>query len=131
MDGQYDNTNSAVAYNPRDNETLLSTGKVNNNGNEERIVILKSALPDGRVIRDVYEKVGTLFQNDKAGENMPLFSGPFKERRIAVWLKQNDQYGPFLSGKIEDKYDPNAVQSDIPAEPTEQKKVLVDDDIPF
>lgn len=129
MDGQYDNTNTAVAYNPRDNETLLSTGKVNNNGNEERIVILKSTLPDGRVIRDVYEKVGTLFQNENAGDNKPLFSGPFKERRIAFWLKQNDQYGPFLSGKIEDKYDPNATPSYTPQ--PEQKKVSIDDSIPF
>ena len=126
MDKVYDDTNTAVVYNPRESEQLLSTGKVNIDGEETRILILKTTLPDGTVIRDVYTKDGTLFQNEDNGNNNPLFSGPFKHLRLAFWLKKNERYGNFLSGVVEPQRDAPNKQ-----EPPEQNKAVVDDDIPF
>lgn len=126
MDKVYDDTNTAVVYKPRESEQLLSTGKVNIDGEETRILILKTTLPDGTVIRDVYTKDGTLSQNEDNGNNNPLFSGPFKHLRLAFWLKKNERYGNFLSGVVEPQRDAPNKQ-----EPPEQNKAVVDDDIPF
>lgn len=126
MDKVYDDTNTAVVYKPRESEQLLSTGKVNIDGEETRILILKTTLPDGTVIRDVYTKDGTLFENEDNGNNNPLFSGPFKHLRLAFWLKKNEKYGSFLSGVVEPPRDAPKKQ-----EPQAQSKAVIDDDIPF
>ena len=126
MDKVYDDTNTAVVYKPRESEQLLSTGRVNIDGEETKILILKTTLPDGTVIRDVYTKDGTLFENEDNGNNNPLFSGPFKHLRLAFWLKKNEKYGSFLSGVVEPPRDAPKKQ-----EPPAESKAVVDDDIPF
>lgn len=128
MDGQYDPTDSVSAFAFRDNEQAILTGPVNDNGNESRVIITKSTLPDGRIIRDVYEKVGTLFENENTDGNKPLFSGPYKERRIAFWAKEKDGVGKYLSGKIEDK---RVAQDAAPQSSAPLPDGPLDDSIPF
>lgn len=129
MDKVYDDTNTAVVYKPRDSEQLLSTGKVNIDGEEIRILILKTTLPDGKIIRDVYSKDGSLFENQDNGNNNPLFSGPFKHLRLAFWLKKNEKYGSFLSGVVEPPRD--APKKEEPPKQNNDSKDDLDDDIPF
>ena len=79
MTMDYDNTDRGSFFKPRADESLLVQGKINSNGNEHRLVIVKASLPDGGTARDLYVKVGTLYENDKSqNAKAPDFSGPIQ-----------------------------------------------------
>ena len=106
----YDNTDRGSFFKPRADESLLVQGKLNSNGDEHRIVIIKASLPDGGTARDVYAKIGTMYENDKSqNEKSPDFSGPVQlpnqeKRRIACWKTvSNDGNTKFLSARIGDR----------------------------
>lgn len=103
MSQTYDNTDSGAVFPPRDNHKMILTGKTNNNGRESQMVVTMSVLPDGRKIMDVYEKVGTLFENDKGDNtNAPDYTGPIGNRRIAAWKKTKDDMA-YMSLSFSDK----------------------------
>ena len=98
-----------VYFKPRADESLLVQGKLNSDGSDYRIVIIKASLPDGGTARDVYVKVGTMYENDKSlNEKAPDFSGPVtmpdqEKRRIACWKTvSQDGNTKFLSARIGD-----------------------------
>ena len=62
----YDNTDRGSFFKPRADESLLVQGKLNSEGSEYRVAIVKASLPDGGTARDVYVKVGTMYENDKS-----------------------------------------------------------------
>jgi len=106
----YDNTDRGSFFKPRADESLLLQGKLNSKGDEHRIVIIKASLPDGGTARDVYAKIGTMYENDKSlNEKSPDFSGPVQlpnqeKRRIACWKTvSNDGNTKFLSARIGDR----------------------------
>ena len=106
----YDTTDRGSFFKPRADESLLVQGKLNSNGDEHRIVIIKASLPDGGTARDVYAKIGTMYENDKSqNEKSPDFSGPVQlpnqeKRRIACWKTvSNDGNTKFLSARIGDR----------------------------
>ena len=106
----YDNTDRGSFFKPRADESLLVQGKLNSKGDEHRIVIIKASLPDGGTARDVYAKIGTMYENDKSqNEKSPDFSGPIElpnqeKRRLACWKTvSNDGNTKFLSARIGDK----------------------------
>ena len=106
----YDNTDRGSFFKPRADESLLVQGKLNSKGDEHRIVIIKASLPDGGTDRDVYAKIGTMYENDKSlNEKSPDFSGPVQlpnqeKRRIACWKTvSNDGNTKFLSARIGDR----------------------------
>lgn len=100
---KYDNTNNGAVFPPRDNHQMILTGKVNDDGVEKHMALTLSTLPDGRKIIDIYEKTGTLFPNDKQGnESAPDYTGPFNGRRIAAWRKTKDDMS-YMSINISDK----------------------------
>ena len=106
----YDNTDRGSFFKPRADESLLVQGKLNSNGNEYRMVVIKASLPDGGNARDLYVKVGTLFENDKSlNEKSPDFSGPITlpngdQRRIACWKTvSKDGQTKFLSARVGDR----------------------------
>tara|TARA_R100000742_G_C4252302_1_gene70499 strand:+ start:252 stop:671 length:420 start_codon:yes stop_codon:yes gene_type:complete len=105
----YDNTNKGSFFKPRSNESYLVQGKLDSNSSEYRVAIIKATLPDGAVARDVYVKVGTLYENEKTNENMPDFSGPVtmpdqEKRRLACWKRTSkDGQTRFLSASIGDR----------------------------
>jgi len=105
----YDNTDRGSLFKPRADESLLVQGKLNSQGDEFRLVVIKASLPDGNTARDVYQKVGTMYENDKAlNEKSPDFSGPITlggqdKRRIAAWKTvSKDGNTKFLSCRIGD-----------------------------
>ena len=103
MSQTYDNTDSGAVFPPRDNHKMILTGKANNDGRESQMVVTMSVLPDGRKIMDVYEKVGTLFENDKGDNtNAPDYTGPIGNRRIAAWRKTKDDMA-YMSLSFSDK----------------------------
>jgi len=125
---QYDNTDSGAVFQPRDNHKMILTGKLNNDGKDAQMVVTMSTLPDGRKIMDVYEKVGTLFPNEKKDkETAPDYTGPLGQRRVAAWKKSKDG-NAYMSLNISDKI----VKNDdgfgaAPAAPAQP----LSDEIPF
>jgi hypothetical protein len=124
MSQTYDNTDSGAVFPPRDNHKMILSGKVNNDGKESQMVVTMSTLPDGRKIMDVYEKVGTLFQNEKKGENAnaPDYTGPLGARRVAAWKKSKGDMN-FMSLSISDKQQGGGNGS--------YQQTNTNDDIPF
>ena len=103
MDQQYDDTNRGAFSAPRDNNVLVGQGKLNNNGDEEYHVIVKATLPSGKVIREVYKKVGILFENESQNPKAPHLSGDYEDRRLAVWFATSQAGNDYMDAKISDK----------------------------
>ena len=124
MSQTYDKTDSGAVFPPRDNHKMILTGKANNDGRDSQMVVTMSTLPDGRKIMDVYEKVGTLFENEKKGENpnSPDYTGPMGSRRIAAWRKTKDDMA-YMSLSFSDKQQGG--------NNAETRSKPVDDSIPF
>jgi hypothetical protein len=123
---QYDDTDRGAAFPPSDNQQLILTGPINDNGDDSRVAVVKSKLDDGRIIFDVYQKVGRLFDNDVQTPNAPNFTGPWRERRMAVWTKEKDGR-KYMSISLSDKQERN---NDNAPEPMPAATGTADD-IPF
>lgn len=126
MAQDYDNTDRGAAFKPFDTQKLILQGKLNNQGNESKIVLVKDETKSGKVIIEVFEKTGVLFENDKNGnENAPDYTGPIEgfmgERRLAAWRKMKDDK-PYMTMNISDKRQ---------QEQTTSSARLDDDKIPF
>lgn len=92
---EHDSTNSGVFWTPHENQRLSGQGKLNINGAEGRIVIIREPVKrDGEPQLVVYQKIGVLFPNDKKGnDKAPDFSGPLDHvpnHRIAGWGGEKD-----------------------------------------
>jgi uncharacterized protein (DUF736 family) len=120
MANDYDNNNKGAAFAPFDTQKLILQGKVNSDGIDHKVTLIKDQTRDGKTIIEVYEKIGTLFENDKKGnENAPDYTGPFNEfKRLAAWRRMKDNK-PYMTFSVSDKSD-------------RQQSSRVDDDvIPF
>lgn len=125
---EYDNTNRGAAFPPFPTQSMILQGKLNVEGNEEKVVLVKDETRSGKQIIEVFAKVGVLFQNDKRGnEGAPDYSGNLElryfnaEKRIAGWKKVgNDK--PFLSLSVSDPQNSGAGKA---------QQSLANDDIPF
>ena len=131
----YDNTDRGSFFKPRADESLLVQGKLNSKGDEHRIVIIKASLPDGGTARDVYAKIGTMYENDKSqNEKSPDFSGPVQlpnqeKRRIACWKTvSNDGNTKFLSARIGDRT-PRVGEDTVSISNNDDMEAL--DEVPF
>lgn len=92
---EYDSTNSGVIFKPHPDQTLSGQGKINIEGRETRIILVREKLTrDGEPHLVIYERAGVLFKNDrKDNDKAPTFTGPLdnhKEHRIAAWPGQKD-----------------------------------------
>ena len=124
---EYDNTNTgAIFQTSGDQLILVGTGSLNDEGETKRIAMIKDVMPDGTTIRDIYVKVGRLWDNNSETPNAPTFTGVAEtssgEKRVAAWVKQTEK-GNILSMKMTDK---NALPADNGVD-----KQVEDDEIPF
>ena len=126
---EYDNKNTgAIFKNSSDQMELVGTGSLNDEHDDKRIAMIKDVMPDGTTIRDVYVKIGRLWDNSSDKPNAPQFTGLAEissgEKRVAAWVKQTEK-GNILSLKLTDKIqNANHTQSSV-------DKTLGSDDIPF
>ena len=64
-------------------------------------------LPFGAKIRDIYLKVGRLWDNESANPDAPTFTGVCQtltgEKRVAVWFRETENIGIVLSMKLTSK----------------------------
>ena len=106
MDQQYDNNNKGVLYmQTKTNLSLIGTGTLNDDGEEKRIAITRDTMPDGQVVRDVYVKVGRMWDNSSDNPSAPQISGVIgvnSGKRIAAWLKDS-KAGQILSLEVTEK----------------------------
>lgn len=117
----YDNNDKGAAFKPFDTQNLILQGKINSNGNDVKTVLVKDVTRDGKVLIEIYEKIGVLFENDKKGnENAPDYTGPFQHRRVAAWKRVKDGK-PYMTFAV----------SDQQQKPQQQSSSLANDDIPF
>ena len=124
---EYDNTNTGAIFNSNSDQLILvGTGSLNDEGETQRIAMIKDVMPDGTTIRDIYVKVGRLCDNNSDTPNAPTFTGVAEissgEKRVAAWVKQTEK-GNILSMKLTEK---NAMSSDNGVD-----KSIQDDEIPF
>ena len=121
---EYDNTNTGAVFQPN-GEELSGTGTLNDKGNENRIAVVKASSKDGSTVRDIYLKIGRMWENDSQNAMAPQFTGqidlPSDNSRVAAWVKQGS-YGTMLSLKLSPKLEQE--QSSVDND-------LESDDIPF
>ena len=125
----YDNTNTAAIFTiDHDKSKLVGAGKWDDEGSNKRIVLVKETYPDGNEHRELYVKVGRLYENNITSENSPKYSGPIStdrgEKRIACWQKETAR-GTVLSMKIEEKRQPALPEKE------EHVDEEIDDRVPF
>ena len=103
---EYDNNNTGAAFTPFPSQQMILQGKINVDGTDSKIVLVKDETRDGRQIIEVYQKMGTVFENDKkSNAAAPDYSGPLGDaKRIAGWRKMKDNK-PYMSFQISDKTD--------------------------
>ena len=90
---EYDNTNSGAAFKPFDTQRMILQGKLNNQGNDSKIVLVADQTKAGMKIIEVYQKLGVMFENNKNGnEKAPDYSGPVDDTKLklAGWKKSKD-----------------------------------------
>lgn len=101
----YDDTNKGAAFKPFDKQKLILSGKLNDKGEDHDIVLVSNESRNGEKLIGIYARVGTLFTNDKKGnEASPDYSGPLGERRIAGWKKTSEGGAAFLSLSVSEKF---------------------------
>ena len=103
-DQQYDDTNRGAAFTPFPTQQMILQGKVNVEGVDSKVVLVKDQTKDGRGIVEIYQKMAVMFDNDKKGNDAaPDYSGPVGEdKRIAGWRRMKDGK-PYMSFQISDK----------------------------
>jgi hypothetical protein len=121
MANDYDNTNKGAAFKPFDTQSLILQGKLNDDGKDMKVVLVRDKTREGKTIIEVFEKVGVLFENDKKGNDAaPDYTGPINEfRRLAAWRKSKEGQA-YMTMSV----------SEAKAQQQEQKRQEFDDEIP-
>lgn len=118
----YDNSNKGAAFPPFDKQQLILQGKLNVNGTEAPIALIKDETKTGKTIIGVYQKVGVLFQNEKEKDGQPDYTGTLdfdhlgETLRLAAWKKMGNGKA-FLSLSVSEKQGSKAqqpIQDDLP-----------------
>lgn len=127
----YDNTDKGAAFKPFDTQKLILQGKLNDSGNERKIVLIKDQTKNGKTVIEVFEKAGTLFVNEKKeSEGAPDYTGPVsssgRDRRLAAWKRMKDG-NPYMTFAVSD----NRQREDAQPEPAKPSYSVDPDDIPF
>jgi hypothetical protein len=130
----FDNNNRGAAFKPFDQQQMILQGKINTNGQDANVVLVKTSTKAGKTIIEVYVKRGVLFENDKQGnEGRPDYTGPWMEdaptpMRLAAWRKSKDGK-PYMSFEVSEKK--GAAPIDFDKTKSVPDLSLQDDDIPF
>lgn len=127
MSQQYDDTNSGVMFQPHVDQEFIGQGKINIEGQENRMIVIREKLSkDGPLTLVMYQRMGVLFNNESENEAAPAYSGPLDQHpnlRVAAWRGEKDGRS-YLSMRVSEK---QAANDNAPSSATQQ----VEDDIPF
>ena len=127
MSEEYDDTNRGAAFKPFGTQQMILQGKLNIEGKEGRIILVKDETASGTRLIQVYQKIGVLFENDKKGnDKAPEFSGPLEEHahekklKVAGW-KKNSNGKNYMSLSV----------SEVQHKENTEDTTKIDDEIPF
>ena len=101
---EYDNDDTGVVFEKQHNQDLEGTGQVTENGERQRIAMIKADLPDGSTVRDIFVYVGRLWDNPSGAPNAPQFTGLYGEKSIAAWANETEK-GRRFNIKLTNKID--------------------------
>lgn len=99
----YDNTNRGAVFPPREGTSMILNGRIDVNGDNRYVALVKTQTKGGKPIIEVYEKVGALFANEKKeSEGSPHYTGGYEnngiKRRLAAWRRTSKDGGaPYMS----------------------------------
>ena len=119
----YDNTDKGAAFKPFDQQKLILQGKINDAGTDRKIVLIKDQTKSGKQLIEVFEKVGTLFVNEKKEtENAPDYTGPMNERRMAAWKRMKDG-APYMTFALSDNKQQEQPKSQAEQQPGPEDEI--------
>ena len=128
---EYDNRNQGAAHPPFETQQLILTGKLDVEGENRQVAIVKDTDKNGEAILVVYQRIGCMYSNADATDvnKQPAYSGPQDgNRRLAAWRATSKDGKNFLSLKTQEKYAGN--ESQYPASQAAQP-VIAANDVPF
>lgn len=98
---EHDNTNRAAAFPFRDNQIPILQGRVNIDGDDSYVTLVKTETKKGTPIIEVYQRVGTLWpKKDDHSEKAPDWSGPIgDDHRLGMWSREKNGMR-YLSGLV-------------------------------
>ena len=129
---EHDNTNKGAVFPPfSSDDKLMLTGKLEMEGQEHKLAVVKEKTKNGKIILKVYTEFCALFENDSATEGAPKYSGSLNERfnkdkpmRLAAWKRQTKDGKNMLSLQVSEKL---SKQNST----TANDSLPIDDEIPF
>lgn len=141
----YDDTNKGVLYanneKGKDKWIITNQGKLNIDGQEDRIIAVRRKNKDGQYILELYKAMGTLKENEnKNGDNDPDAKGIVNKLAnedslsISAWKKVSKEDNPYINLAVRHFDNIKTVQeqkADLPNDQAEKDLDQIDDPIPF
>ena len=100
---QRDNTNSGILYKNTDDWKIIQQGKLNIEGDEQRIIGVSRKNKDGQPMVELYRAIGTLKKNeDKQSDKSPNAKGVVNKvmdkgaMTISGWKETSEAGNPTL-----------------------------------
>jgi uncharacterized protein (DUF736 family) len=104
---QRDNTNSGILYKNTDDWKIIQQGKLNIEGEEQRIIGVSRKNKDGQPMVELYRAIGTLKKNeDKQSEKSPNAKGVVNKIKdngamtISAWKETSEAGNAYTSLKV-------------------------------
>ena len=102
-----DNTNSGILYKNSDDWKIIQQGKLNIEGEEQRIIGVSRKNKDGQPMVELYRAIGTLKKNvDKQSDKSPNAKGVVNKIKdsgamtISAWKEISEAGNPYTSLKV-------------------------------
>ena len=102
-----DNTNSGILYKNSDDWKIIQQGKLNIEGEEQRIIGVSRKNKDGQPMVELYRAIGNLKKNeDKQSDKSPNAKGVVNKIKdsgamtISAWKEISEAGNPYTSLKV-------------------------------
>lgn len=132
---QRDNTNSGILYKNTDDWKIIQQGKLNIEGDEQRIIGVSRKNKDGQPMVELYRAIGTLKKNeDKQSDKSPTAKGVVNKvmdkgaMTISGWKETSEAGNPYTSLKVRE-FSSDSSYTDPNSERNVLHKEETDDDI--
>jgi hypothetical protein len=128
---EYDNRNRGVAFTPFDNQQYFLQGELDIDGQQLKVNIIRDQLKSGKVIFNIYQKVGVLFDAEKKDEKSPDLTGEIFDKRLAGWKALTKFDKPMLQMRVSEARPKPEEPQQQQQQDTNQQPNDMDDEIPF
>ena len=132
---QRDNTNSGILYKNTDDWKIIQQGKLNIEGDEQRIIGVSRKNKDGQPMVELYRAIGTLKKNeDKQSDKSPNAKGVVNKvmdkgaMTISAWKETSEAGNAYTTLKVRE-FSSDSSYSDPNSERNVLHKEEIDDDI--